>query len=117
MEVNRDKTKIMVFRKGGILAKHEKWFYNDTRLEVVNNYCHLGFNFTTKLSCKQGTDHLAAKGKKAVICLSKAFQKYKEMTHETFFKIFDSKVQLLLYYYIRLKFGDYKDLRILKNFS
>ena len=98
MEVNKDKTKIMVFRKGGFLAKHEKWFYNDTRLEVVNNYCYLGFNFTTKLSCKQGTDHLAAKGKKAVICLSKAFQKYKEMTYETFFKIFDSKVQPILLY-------------------
>ena len=98
MEVNKDKTKIMVFRKGGFLAKHENCFYNDTRLEVVNNYCYLGFNFTTKLSCKQGTDHLAAKGKKAVICLSKAFQKYKEMTYETFFKIFDSKVQPVLLY-------------------
>ena len=49
------------------LAKHEKLFFHDTRLEVVNNYCHLGFSLTTKLSCKQGTDHLAAKGKKAVI--------------------------------------------------
>ena len=49
MEVNKDKTRIMVFRKvvvggGGGGAKHEKWFYNDTRLEVVNNYCYLGFN-------------------------------------------------------------------------
>ena len=98
MEVKKDKTKIMVFRKGGFLAKHEKLFYNDTRWEAANNYCCLGFNFTTKLSCKQGTDHLAAKGEKAVICLSRAFQKYKEMTHETFFKIFDSKVQLILLY-------------------
>jgi len=47
MEVNKDKTKIMVFRKGGFLAKHEKWFYSDTRLEVVNKYCYLGFSFTT----------------------------------------------------------------------
>ena len=62
MEVNKDKTKIMVFRKEGFLAKHEKWFYNETRLEVVNNYCYIGFSFTTKLSCKQGT---AAKGKKS----------------------------------------------------
>ena len=85
-------------QKGGFLARHEKWFYNDTRWEAANNYCYLGFNFTMKLSFKQGTDHLAAKGKKAVICLSRAFQKYKEMTHETFFKIFDSKVQLILLY-------------------
>ena len=32
------------------------------------------------------------------LCLSKAFQKYKEMTYETFFKIFDSKVQPILLY-------------------
>ena len=87
-EVNNGKPKAMVFRMGGFLAEHEKGFY-DTRFEVVNRYYHLGFNFTTKLSCKQGTDHLAAKGKKAVICLSKAFQKCKEITYETF-KIFDS---------------------------
>ena len=88
----------MVFRKRGFLDKHEKWFYNDSRLEVVNNYCYLGFNFATKLICRQDTDHLAAKGKKAVICLSKAFQKYKEMTYETFFKIFYSRVQPVLLY-------------------
>ena len=98
MEVNKDKTKSWYSERGAFLAKHEKWSYNDSRL-VVNNYCHLGFNFTTKQSCRQGTDHLAAKGgKKAGICLSKAFQKYKEMTYETFFKIFDSKVQPILLY-------------------
>ena len=80
------------------MDKHEKWFYNDSRLEVVNNYCYLGFNFATKLSCRQDTDHLAAKGKKAVICHSKAFQKYKEMTYETFFKVFYSRVQPVLLY-------------------
>ena len=32
----------MVFSKGGFMAKHEQWFYYDTRLEVVNKYCYLG---------------------------------------------------------------------------
>ena len=80
------------------MARHEKWFYDDIRLDVVNKYCYLGFNFTTKISCKQGTDHLVAKGKKAIIYLRKAFQKYRETTGETFFKIFDSKVQPILQY-------------------
>ena len=26
MEVNKNKTKIIVFRKGAFLTKHEKWF-------------------------------------------------------------------------------------------
>ena len=50
------------------------------------------------MSYKQGTDHLVAKGKKAIIYLRKAFQKYRETTGETFFKIFDSKVQPILLY-------------------
>ena len=74
----------MVLKKGGALARHEKWFNDDIRLDVANKYCYLGFNFTTKMSCKQGTGHLLAKGKKADIYLSKVFffffQKYKEMT-------------------------------------
>ena len=54
----------MVFRKGGHLSKHEKWYYDGAEMEVVNKYSYLGFVFTTTLSVKQGTDHLVAKGKK-----------------------------------------------------
>ena len=35
MEVNEDKTKVMVFRKGGHLGKHEKWYYNGNLANVV----------------------------------------------------------------------------------
>ena len=98
MEVNRDKTKVMVFRKGGYLSKHEKWYYDGIEMEVVNKYHYLGFAFTTILSVKQGTDHLVAKGKKAVFNLCTSFQKCREMTKETFFKIFDSKIQSVLLY-------------------
>ena len=62
MEVNRDKTKVMVFRKGGYLSKHEKWYYDGTEMEIVNKYHYLGFAFATTLSVKQCTDHLVAKG-------------------------------------------------------
>ena len=67
LNVNIDKTKVMVFRKGGFLAKHEQWYFNGTKLEVVNKYCYLGFNFTTKISAKIGTEHLVTKGKRAVV--------------------------------------------------
>jgi hypothetical protein len=98
LNVNKDKTKIMVFRKGGYLSKHEKWHYDGIELEVVNKYCYLGFMFTTTLSQKLGTDHLVAKGKRAVFHLCKSFQKCKEMTKETFFTIFDAKIQSMLLY-------------------
>ena len=59
----KDKTKVMVFRKGGHLSKHEKWYYDGAEMVVVNKYAYLGFVFTTTLSVEQGTDHLVAKGK------------------------------------------------------
>ena len=68
------------------------------RLEVVNSYSYLGFNFTTMVSIKRGTNHSAIKGKKAVIQLHKVFQKYKEMTPGVFFKVFDVKIQPILLY-------------------
>ena len=67
-------------------------------MEVVNKYSYLGFVFTTTLNVKWGTDHLVAKGKKAVFILRTSFQKCKEMTKETFFKVFDSKIQSILLY-------------------
>ena len=98
MNVNKSKTKEMVFRKGGFLGVREKWFFECERLEVVNSYCYLGFNFSTMLSLKEGTNSLVAKGKKAVYILYKVFHNCKEMSPETFFRIFDSKVQSILLY-------------------
>jgi hypothetical protein len=98
LSVNRDKTKVIVFRKGGFLAKHEKWYFDGKQLEVVNKYCYLGFFFTTMLSVKLGTENLALKGKKAVFYLNSLFGKCKDMGKEAFFKIFDAKVQSILLY-------------------
>ena len=98
LKVNREKTKIMVFRKGGFLGEREKWYYDGERLEVVNSYCYLGFTFTTMLSGNIGTNHLVTKAKKALYLLCRAFQNCKEMSKEVFFKIFDSKIQSILLY-------------------
>ena len=61
--VNRDKSKIMVFRNGGILGRYEKWTFDNKPLEVVNRFCYLGFVFTPRLSVNIGTRHLVAKAK------------------------------------------------------
>ena len=44
--VNLDKTKVMVFRKGGFLGRLERWFYGEERIEVVNKYKYLGYTLT-----------------------------------------------------------------------
>ena len=98
MAVNKEKTKVMVFRKGGPLSKHEKWLYDGIELEVVNRYCYLGYVFSTCLSSKQGTNHLVSKGKNALFFLCRAFQKCREMSRDVYFQVFDTKVKPILLY-------------------
>ena len=42
LEVNREKTKVVVFKKGAKLAKMERWTYNAYDLEVVKEFRYLG---------------------------------------------------------------------------
>lgn len=46
--INGTKTKVMVFRNGGKLAKNETWTLNGTKLEVVNEYKYLDLWFSTR---------------------------------------------------------------------
>ena len=86
MEVNEGKTKVMIFRKGGPLGKHEKWYYAGKSMNVFNSYTYLGFTFTTKLSYREGTSAFVAKGKKAVFHFCKALTRLKDMTRQTFLR-------------------------------
>ena len=42
LNVNSDKTKVIVFKKGGRLAKNEKWLYKGKELECLKSYKYLG---------------------------------------------------------------------------
>ena len=98
LTVNIDKTKVMVFRKGGFLGQHEKWFIDGKRLEVVNKYVYLGYTFTTTMSPFEGVKQLAVKGKKALFDVIRVHNQLDQMTIKTFFKIFDSKIQPIVLY-------------------
>ena len=43
--VNLSKSKVVFFRNGGHFALREKWFYDGTRLVIVNQYKYLGVIF------------------------------------------------------------------------
>ena len=52
LEVNKSKTKVMVFRKTGRLLPDENWTYNGKALEIVYSFNYLGtvFNFNGKFN-------------------------------------------------------------------
>ena len=45
--VNLEKTKIVVFRNGGYLARAERWYYGSELVSVASSYKYLGLKFTT----------------------------------------------------------------------
>ena len=48
LEVNTDKTKVMVFRKQGRVERDINFYYDDQRLEIVDDFNYLGvvLNYT-----------------------------------------------------------------------
>ena len=51
--VNFEKSKIVVFSKGGHLAKHDKWFIGNYNLNVVIEYMYLGLQNLAQAVCKK----------------------------------------------------------------
>ena len=76
LEVNTEKTKVVVFRKRGGLLNNEFWTYKGVNLEVVNNFNYLDtvFNYTGTFVLNQETP--VGKGLKALNCLLFNTKKY-----------------------------------------
>lgn len=98
LTVNNEKSKIVVFRKGGYLAAREKWFYGNVKMEVVNQYKYLGIHFSTGLTFSYTLEDLALKAKKCVFGIFRFLWTLGENSPKIFFKIFDAQVQPILTY-------------------
>ena len=98
LEVNLQKTKVMIFRKGGHIAAHERWFINGNVLEVVNDYKYLGYKFTTKMSSNIAMVELASRGKAAAVQINKMLKRLSYVVPDLYFKIFECQVQPILLY-------------------
>jgi hypothetical protein len=70
MQLNLDKSKIIVFRNGGPLRQYERWFFNNTPIEVVSLYRYLGSFLTPKLCWTKTKDTLSMQAKKAADSIS-----------------------------------------------
>ena len=70
LEVNTEKTKMVVFKKEGQFFENEKWLYGISHIEVVNdfNYLCTCFNHTGTFCLNQ--EVLTGKGLKALNIIS-----------------------------------------------
>ena len=98
LTVNLEKTKVMVFRKGGFLSKYEKWTYAEQSLEVVNQYKYLGFTLTTRLSETSACVDFANKAKRKTFDILKTMWALGSLNTTIFFQLYDSQVKPMLLY-------------------
>lgn len=97
LTVNVDKTKIMVFRKGGLLRQNEKWYYDGIEIEVVNQFNYLGIVFTSGGSFMQATKTLSDKAIRAM-CSLLSITNNMEVPLNIMLNLFDSFVCSILNY-------------------
>jgi len=98
LQINFSKTKVVVYRKGGYLSKHEKWNIDSHPVNVANSYKYLGLHFSTKLSIKYALRELAMKGRAGTMQIIKGLMKVNCLQPKLLFKLFDSQIRPMLLY-------------------
>ena len=66
MELNLNKTEVMVFRNGGGLRNYENWNYRGSRINIVSVYKYMGVCFTPSLSWASTHTKLGIQAKKSI---------------------------------------------------
>ena len=74
--LNIEKTKIVIFRKGGKLSVNDRWFYNGSQIEITKHFTYLGMVFSSGGSFSKNQKKLAGQAQKAIFSLQKMLQKF-----------------------------------------
>ena len=98
LTVNLDKSKTMVFRRGGYLAKTDWWCLQKRRLENVNRYNYLGMVFTPKGVWTAAQENMSGTGSRALFGLKRIFAKFGNMPISNMLQVFDGKVLPIITY-------------------
>jgi len=97
LKVNFDKTKVMVYRNGGIIRKGEKFYFNGKLIENVSYYKYLGLIMSTRLSWSPAQSTLSCQAQKAVGLIHQINYKC-DFTFKTSIALFDKCVAPILSY-------------------
>ena len=76
LKVNMGKTKMIVYRNGGIVKGCEKCYFNCVKIDIVKHYNYLGVVFSSRLSWSPAQSLLASQGSKAMFLINKANYEY-----------------------------------------
>jgi hypothetical protein len=96
--VNSEKTKVMIFRKGGRLQSNISFSYNGNPVEIVSKFTYLGIVFTTGGSFSEAQSTLAGQATKAIFRMNKYLFKFTDISVKHRLELFDKLVSPILNY-------------------
>ena len=96
MEVNRKKTKVVVFRKGGKTFKSERFFYRNRSVEIATYYRYLALIFSSRNAWSKALSTLASQTEKALSIVRRMIWRVGHPKLHVSFKIFHSRIVPIL---------------------
>lgn len=98
MFVSETKSKVVVFRRGGRLARTDTFEYNNKQLEVCNEYVYLGVKMSSHGVFHKAALQAISKGKMAISSVKSILINSKMTSQESRMKLFHSIVRATLLY-------------------
>ena len=98
MELNLEKTEIIVFRNGGHLRANEKWIFRGQPINVTSVYKYMGLLFTPYLSWVTAQKKLASQAQKSIYAIYGYQEPFGHFNIKQLLQLFDSMVKPILCY-------------------
>lgn len=98
LTVNTLKTKVMIFRKGGMISRNTRFYYGDFEVNIVNKFTYLGIVFTPGGAFAEAQAALSGQALKAIFVLNKYVRKFVNLKPKHMLDLFDKLVKPILNY-------------------
>ena len=104
LDVNLDKTNIVVFRNGGRIKKNENVFYKHKKVNHASYYKYLGITFSSTLKWSSGLNILSKQALKACLSIYNLYKYCGDIPVKTSLLLFDKVIVPILICYFQLIF-------------
>ena len=98
MKVNLSKSKVMVFRNGGIVRLNEKCFFQGKQIETVSYYKYLGLLISTRMNWSMAIRTLSEQARKAMFKIINIEKQCNGLPPKTSLLLFDKLIKAVLLY-------------------
>ncbi|UYV65519.1 hypothetical protein LAZ67_3004583 [Cordylochernes scorpioides] len=102
LTLNQSKSKIVVFRNGGRLARSDVWFWGQQPMTISSKYTYLGYPLTTKNPTAYVAQHFKSKALVATNAVWRILSKSRTKSFGAVMKLLDSIVLSTLLYSAKL---------------